>query len=152
MAVSNETFLQANHIRGGSDMLMFFLSLVFIWILWMIVQSYTYLNRYEISFSFLGTVLIPIMLFILHFSMFWKESNKKKGFKFLAFYFFYYKLSLIFLTELILENVAMVESVGYSPYLSKVKPKETKPVLERVKELLKLPETENSFEEIILAV
>lgn len=133
-------------------MLVFFLSLFFVWVLWMIVQSYTYLNRYGISFSFFGTVLIPVMLFILHFSLFWKETNKKKGFKFLAFYFFYYKLSLIFLTELILENVAMVESVGYSPYISKAKQKETKPVLERVKELLKLPETESSFEEVILAI
>ncbi|WP_367006401.1 hypothetical protein ABZ559_05195 [Streptococcus sp. ZY19097] len=117
----------------------------------MVVQTYTYLARNDIHFSVLGVGALPVVLFSLHFNMFRKEKDRKIGVKYLLSYFVNYKLSIIFLTELLLENIAMVETVGYSPYISKSKKDEEKKTwFERVKELIRLPETTNSFEEVLM--
>lgn len=118
----------------------------------MTIQTYVYLAKNEIRFSFPGVIVLPIILFKLHLNMFCKEKNKKIGIKYLLFYFVNYKLSVIFLTELLLENIAMFETVGYSPHISKGRKNNEKQTwLERVKDIISLPETTSSFEEVLMA-
>ena len=70
----------------------------------------------------------------------------------MTYYFINYKLSVIFLTELILENIAMTEAFGYYPYLSKKKTNESKKsLLKTVKVIIKLPKTMESFSEVLMA-
>lgn len=134
-------------------MLMTFLMIfIAIWYVSMIIQTYVYLAKNDIRFSIPGTIALPVVLFKLHLNMFKEEKNKKIGTKYLLFYFVNYKLSVIFLTELLLENIAMTQVVGYSPHVSKrEKNKEKQTWFERVKTIINLPETTNSFEEVLMA-
>lgn len=123
-----------------------------IWYISMTIQTYVYLNKNDIRFTVPGIIALPVVLFKLHLNMFKEEKNKKIGTKYLLFYFVNYKLSVIFLTELLLENIAMTQVVGYSPHVSKREEnKEKQTWLERVKTIINLPETTNSFEEVLMA-
>ena len=53
---------------------------------------------------------------------------------------------------MLLENIAMTEALGYSPYLSKKKVNESKKTLpETAKDIIKLPKTTESFSEVLMA-
>ena len=53
---------------------------------------------------------------------------------------------------MLLENIAMTEALGYSPYLSKKKANESKKtLLETAKDIIKLPKTTESFSEVLMA-
>lgn len=133
-------------------LIVFLMIFTAIWYFSMIIQTYTYLAKYKIRLDALSIIVLPIILFKLHLNMFREEKNKKIGTKYLLFYFVNYKLSVIFLTELLLENIAMTQVVGYSPHVSKrEKNKEKQTWLERVKTIINLPETTNSFEEVLMA-
>ena len=133
-------------------MFIIFLSFVFTWFFSSVILTYSYLNRRGVNFSALGTLIIPMMLFIFHLKM----AQKHKEIKFIKFYFTKYKLSIIFISELLLENIAMTEAVGYSPYVTKrnkrVKvSKKTNmnqdgDILKRIKSLIQLPESISSYE------
>ena len=136
-------------------LLLIILSFVCLWYISQILVTYSYFDKRGISFNSLSILLIPIILFKLHL----KIARKEKSFKFIKFYFMNYKSSIIFLAELVLENVAMTEAVGYSPHLAR-KNKTTKKVLEvdqrekrdifaQIKSLISLPESINSYEKMM---
>ena len=123
-----------------------------IWYLALIVETYSYLEKNKIGVNFLGIISIPLSLFTLHLKIVNKEKSFPKKIRYLTYYFINYKLSVIFLTELILENIAMTEAFGYYPYLSKKKTNESKKsLLKTVKVIIKLPKTMESFSEVLMA-
>lgn len=133
-------------------LLAFLIIFITIWYISMTIQTYVYLAKNDIRFSMPGVIALPLIIFTLHLNMFRKEKNKKIAIKYLLFYFVNYKLSVIFLTELLLENIAMVQTVGYSPHVSKSrKGKSKQSWFERVKDIIRLPETATSFEEVLTA-
>lgn len=132
--------------------ILFIIFFIMIWYLALIVETYSYLKKNKIGFSFLGIIYIPLSLFTLHLKMFHKEKSFPKKIRYLTYYFINYKLSVIFLTELLLENIAMTEALGYSPHLSKRKVDENKKtLLETAKDIIKLPKTTESFSEVLMA-
>ena len=123
-----------------------------IWYLALIVETYSYLEKNKIGVNFLGIISIPLSLFTLHLKIVHKEKSFPKKIRYLTYYFINYKLSVIFLTELILENIAMTDAFGYYPYLSKKKTNESKKsLLKTVKVIIKLPKTMESFSEVLMA-
>ena len=125
---------------------------IMIWYLALIVETYSYLEKNKIGVNFLGIISIPLSLFTLHLKIVHKEKSFPKKIRYLTYYFINYKLSVIFLTELILENIAMTEAFGYYPYLSKKKTNESKKsLLKTVKVIIKLPKTMESFSEVLMA-
>ena len=123
-----------------------------IWYLAVIVETYSYLEKNKIGVNFLGIISIPLSLFTLHLKIVHKEKSFPKKIRYLTYYFINYKLSVIFLTELILENIAMTEAFGYYPYLSKKKTNESKKsLLKTVKVIIKLPKIMESFSEVLMA-
>ena len=132
--------------------ILFIIFFIMIWYLALIVETYSYLEKNNIGVNFLAIISIPLSLFTLHLKMFHKEKSFPKKIRYLTYYFINYKLSVIFLTELILENIAMTEALGYSPYLSKKKTNESKKsLLETAKAIIKLPKTTESFSEVLMA-
>ena len=132
--------------------ILFIIFFIMIWYLALIVETYSYLKKNNLGVNFLGIISIPFSLFTLHLKMFYKEKTFSKKLRYLAYYFINYKLSVIFLTELLLENIAMTEALGYSPYLSKKKANESKKtLLETAKDIIKLPKTTESFSEVLMA-
>lgn len=122
----------------------------------MVIQTYVYFSRNGLGTNFLDFLFIPILLFYLHFNVLRREKNKKKAIKFLLSYFENYKFSLIFLTELLLENIAM-EDIGYSPMpvkgkQFKIEKSEKKPLIKKIKSIIKLSKTKDSFKELLLEV
>lgn len=118
-----------------------------LWYLISTIQGAEYLASNKISMSKLSYLVLPFELFKFHITLFKRDKNR--NIKYILVYFFNYKYTIIFFTELLLENMSMVEAVGYSPMLSKTNKKHKKivlekantSVLEKIKNLVKLPET-----------
>ena len=131
--------------------ILFIIFFILIWYLALIVETYSYLEKNKIEVNVLGIISIPLSLFTLHLKIFHKEKSFTKKIRYLTYYFINYKLSVIFLTELILENIAINEAFGYSPYLSKNKTNESKKsLLETAKAIIKLPKTIESFSKVLM--
>lgn len=130
-------------------------SFIILWFSSMVIQTYVYFSRNGLSTHFLGFLYVPILLFSLHFKVLCREKDKKTAFKFLLSYFENYKLSLIFLTELLLENIAITNTVGNYPMLVNgksvdVEKIEKEPLTKKIKNIIKLPNTSDSFKELLL--
>lgn len=124
---------------------------IMIWYLALIVETYSYLQKNNLGMNFLGILTVPFFLFKLHLRLFRREKDFFKKIRYLSYYFVNYKLSVIFLTELLLENIAMTEAVGCSPYLSKQdKNEDKKTLLETAKDIIRLPKTTETFSEVLM--
>ncbi|MBI0907794.1 hypothetical protein VBI23_00275 [Streptococcus uberis] len=118
------------------------------WYASMVVQGFAYLRKKGINMSINSHLALPFVMLKFHLNVF-RNNKQKDRFKYLLIYVTNYKITIIFLAELILENIAMFEAVGYSPYISERKQEEKVSIIEKIRKLIKLPETENSFEEIL---
>lgn len=115
-------------------LMIFLITFITTWYLSMIIQTYVYLARYKIHLNILDVTTLPMILFKLYLNV---VKEGKLGTKYLLLYFVNYKLSVIFLTELFLEDIAMSETVGFFSY---------------IKTIVSLPETVNSFEKLLMVI
>ncbi|WP_282919757.1 hypothetical protein [Ignavigranum ruoffiae] len=132
----------------------FILLLVILWFLSLSIETYSFFKKNGIKFNnIISYLVLPFLLLELHIKVIHLEKNKRSSIKILGSFFVNYRLALIFITELILENIALLEATGSSPILEQVTTEETgrEPMINKLIDLMNLPITPKTFGKMIVA-
>lgn len=132
----------------------FILLLVILWFLSLSIETYSFFKKNGIKFNnIISYLLLPFLLLELHIKVIHLEKDKRSSLKILGSFFVNYRLALIFITELILENIALLEATGSSPILEQVTAEETgrEPMINKLIDLMNLPITSKTFGKMIVA-
>ena len=132
----------------------FILLLVILWFLSLSIETYSFFKKNGIKFNnIISYLLLPFLLLELHIKVIHLEKDKRSSQKILGSFFVNYRLALIFITELILENIALLEATGSSPILEQVTAEETgrEPMINKLIDLMNLPITPKTFGKMIVA-
>ncbi|MGY4104611.1 hypothetical protein ACWOA0_03190 [Ignavigranum ruoffiae] len=132
----------------------FILLLVILWFLSLSIETYSFFKKNGIKFNnIISYLLLPFLLLELHIKVIHLEKDKRSSLKILGSFFVNYRLALIFITELILENIALLEATGSSPILEQVTAEETgrEPMINKLIDLMNLPITPKTFGKMIVA-
>ncbi|MGF3066699.1 hypothetical protein [Facklamia sp. P13055] len=130
------------------------LSTIVLWFSYLSVITFYRFKRDGIVFANLLSYLVfPLIILQLHIKVANRFSNAwSKKLKFIGLYFINYKQSLIFFSELLLENAAQLEATGYSPILCESKKiKRKSSPFKLVYEWVKLPSSSETFKKAIYA-
>ncbi|UPQ86106.1 hypothetical protein M0R79_01640 [Ignavigranum ruoffiae] len=132
----------------------FILLLVILWFLSLSIETYSFFKKNGIKFNnIISYLVLPFLLLELHIKVIHLEKDKRSSIKILGSFFVNYRLALIFITELILENIALLEATGSSPILEQVTAEETgrEPMINKLIDLMNLPITPKTFGKMIVA-
>lgn len=117
------------------------------------LQTYfTFLNKGLILKHKINYILVPILIFWLHIKLAVREENFANKFKVTTLFFLKYNLSLVFITELILESIAEYTVMGESKFITQAE-KDNKKLMERIIEQIKfiftIPKLKQGYEEVL---
>lgn len=89
-----------------------------LWYMSAVIITDTYLRNRGFSLRVTSSLIIPSILFMTYFRMLFQERRKGLVLKLILLYFINYKLSVIYLTELLKECVRLYKKYGYSDYIT----------------------------------
>lgn len=128
------------------------LGILLIFLYFSLQTYFTFSSNGMILKNKINYMVVPILIFWLHIRLAVKENNFKGKSKMIFLFFLKYNLSLIFITELILESIAEFEVTGESKFIQKAEVNKAslmERIIEQIRFIFIIPRLTQGYEQVL---